>query len=319
MSTSDGPEQTRPLHRLALFLRSHRDEIVALWVDEVRQLPKAKRARRPVLVDHMPELLEQIAIGAERGLSTGHPQRESISLLTSRHALQRLEHGFDLNRVVAEYSLLRASVFTALRGVPDQLSSGEIRYLDSAIDYAIAQAVTSYTATQQRTLKALDKISLTALESGSLDTLLDRLLHTLADQVPAVDTAAILLREGDCLVSHAVVGLEHGVTAPPYSTPIDGNSFSSMVAKSRRPLLLHDAANEPLVMSSMVGGRPVRALFGVPFIEDGEVVGIAHIGSYTARDFSEQDKRLFEVMCRRASAIIAQSMLRERLEESEAR
>ena len=44
--------------RLADFLRENRDDILAKWELEVRSVRAASSLARPLLVDHLPELLE---------------------------------------------------------------------------------------------------------------------------------------------------------------------------------------------------------------------------------------------------------------------
>ena len=47
--------------RLADFLRENRDDILAKWELEVRSVRAASSLARPLLVDHLPELLEDLA------------------------------------------------------------------------------------------------------------------------------------------------------------------------------------------------------------------------------------------------------------------
>jgi len=48
-------------HRLADFLRTHRDAILEAWEAEVRELPAARVLSQVALRDHLPLLLEAIA------------------------------------------------------------------------------------------------------------------------------------------------------------------------------------------------------------------------------------------------------------------
>lgn len=55
-----------------------------------------------------------------------------------------------------------------------------------------------------------------------------------------------------------------------------------------------------------------RELYGMPLLDErGDVMGVAHVGSVTAPQFSEQDKKLFTAMATRATAAIHQHLLRE--------
>src|SRR5919201_854641 len=98
MVASDEPR------RLADFLREHREEIIAHCEQEVRKVRAASQLARPVLIDHLPEFIEELAdyvgelrTGHEVAAPEEHPQI---------HALERLEVGYNLEEVVAEYAIL---------------------------------------------------------------------------------------------------------------------------------------------------------------------------------------------------------------------
>ena len=81
---------------------------------------------------------------------------------------------------------------------------------------------------------------------------------------------------------------------------------------------MKSAATDPLVKSRVLRERGVHALYGVPLIEGGTVIGVAHVGSLTANDFSKEDRRLVGSLASRATAAIYQQMLRARAEIAEA-
>src|SRR5258708_37790249 len=47
--------------RLSDFLRAHRERILSDWVEAVRVLEPAKDIERPVLLDHLPQFLDQLS------------------------------------------------------------------------------------------------------------------------------------------------------------------------------------------------------------------------------------------------------------------
>jgi putative methionine-R-sulfoxide reductase with GAF domain len=143
---------------------------------------------------------------------------------------------------------------------------------------------------RDRTLRTLDRISTAALEAGSLEELLERLLHILLDTTESIDTAAILLRENGDLVLRGSVGLEEEPDDES-RVPI-GEGFSGQIAASQRPLLLHVAASDPQMKLTAIRNKGVRALYGIPLVDRGRVIGVVHMGSVSVSDFSEQDKQL---------------------------
>ncbi|HYO65100.1 MAG TPA: PAS domain-containing sensor histidine kinase, partial [Archangium sp.] len=75
-------------------------------------------------------------------------------------------------------------------------------------------------------------------------------------------------------------------------------------------------ATDPLVRSQVLRQRGMRALYGVPLIAGDELIGVAHMGSLTAFEFSNEDKLLFRVMVSRASALLVQTQLAIREREA---
>lgn len=295
-------------HDLSTFIRERGDEILRDWENAVRALPVARDLDRPALLDHIPHLLRHIADMADE-LAAGKSPTMAKEI-AERHALERLEEGFDLGQVVTEFSLLRDSVLRLWNrdsGASDHVE--DARVLHGAIDRAISESVERYTNARNRTLHALDRLSAAALETHDVDAFLHRLIAVLLETTPAVDTVSILLREGDRLVARASVGLEGEVDAR-FSLRI-GEGFAGLVAKERRPRLLRAASVDPLVVSARVRARGLQALYGVPLVEGDHVIGVAHMGSTTARDFSDQDKRLLSALASRATAAIVQYELRD--------
>ncbi len=302
-SIHSGPRQ------LAAFIRIRKDEILAEWQRVVRRRPTARDLDSLTLVDHIPMLLDQIADMADE-LVSGAPPRLPTDL-AQLHALERLEEGFDLEQVIGEFSVLRDCIVRLWTAQLDgtTVDALGIRALNQAIDRAIAASVQRYTFARDRTLRSLDRISAAALETRSLDEFLVRLLRVLLETTAAVDVATILLRDGDRLRVRASVGMEHEVETR-FSLHM-GEGFAGLIAKTKRPHQINNASNNPLVVSPSLRTGTVKALFGVPLIEGDVVIGVAHMGSLTANEFSVQDRQLVGAMAHRATAAISQHMLRD--------
>jgi signal transduction histidine kinase len=165
-----------------------------------------------------------------------------------------------------------------------------------------------------RRLVAFERIATAALDAGDLDVLLRELLGVFLSAAEAADSAAVLLRKGDLLEARAVVGL--GVPAgggEPPSLRI-GEGFSGAIAAERRPLEI-DGRGAPLLRAAFPHAREVWALYGVPLLHEGEVVGVAQIGSTRAHGFCDAEKRLFGAMVERAAWAVSR---RRELERHEA-
>ena len=300
-----GPGQT-----LSSFILVHKADILSRWKHAVRRLPEARGLSEPALLDSMPQLLDAMAATIAR---QAEPEDDWPRHLVEAHVLDRLNTGCDLDQMVSEYAMLREAILDLRQqaGLP-AADPDDDRRLHRAIDQAISQSVNRFTDAQTRTALALDRIATASFESRGLDDLLRRLLTVLVQSIPAVDTAAILLRSGDVLQLRAAVGLEREAEIGLALNV--GEGFAGTIAAQRRPLLVRSAATDPLVRSPLLHARGVRALYGVPLFEGGSVIGVAHIGSLTAHDFSGADRAMLDHLAARATAAISQQLLRHEAE-----
>ena len=72
------------------------------------------------------------------------------------------------------------------------------------------------------------------------------------------------------------------------------------------------------MLSPTIRRKGVKALYGVPMIHRGKVIGVAHIGSLTAPDFSEADKLLFRTVVSRATSAVVKAQVLADLRRTEA-
>ncbi|HEY5958161.1 MAG TPA: response regulator [Polyangiaceae bacterium] len=156
-----------------------------------------------------------------------------------------------------------------------------------------------------RRLVAFERIATAALETSDIATLLGQLLGAFIGAADAADSATILLRDGEWLRVAASVG-----TAPDALEAREiklGEGFVGLIASERRPLELTDEEPGALAQSSLANPE-VRALYGVPLLHGGEVLGVAHIGSTRAGRFSVSEKRLLFAAAERAALAVAKQL-----------
>jgi len=308
--SQSGPPQSH----LSDFLRHRQGEIVADWTGRVRSLSPTLELSDAAIIDHLPAILARIA---DVVASFQRAQSVSLGKLPEHHAVDRLGRGFDLDQIVIEYSLLRRCILDRWKTeIGPTIDLGELGNLDTAFDESIRLSTVRYAQAREKLLKALDRVSEAALGSGDVESFLDDLLRATLDGTESVDTAVVLLREGDILRVRAAVGLEEELQRV-YSVRL-GEGFAGHVANVGEPVLLRDAAADPIVTSPGILNKGVRALYGVPLVRDGKVIGVAHIGSLTAYEFSEEDKLLFRTMVSRATSVVVKAQLLADLKRTEA-
>jgi len=292
--------------RLSDFLRAHRERILSDWVDAVRVLEPAKDLDRPVLLDSLPQFLDELANFLD-DVRAGHPAKEPVNPPTI-HALDRLEVGYDLTEVVEEYAILRRCIVELVHdeGAP-AMRSAQLARLHTGIDRAIVTSTARYHQASERTLRALERISSTALTYGEAEAMLPELLKVLLETCASVDAASLLLLEGEVLRVHAAVGLGLEETVGEI-VPV-GHSLAGRVAQTRGPIASREAASDPMVTRESIRRTGLRGYYGVPMMLGEELVGVATIGSRHANEFSEEDRLLFRTMSGRAAALIAKARL----------
>ena len=141
---------------LAEFIDSERKHIVAEWETFARSLlPAATGMTAVALRDHADEILTAIVrdmnahqSDAEQSKkSKGKGQAQRMGDMGQLHAALRIDSGFDLGQMVAEYRALRASVLRLWeKGGSDP---GGVTRFNEAIDEALIEAVGTFTHTTQ--------------------------------------------------------------------------------------------------------------------------------------------------------------------------
>ena len=293
--------------RLSDFLRAHRDEIISEWVAAVRRLAPARELDQPILIDHLPQFLDELAEFLDE-VRAGHAAAAEPIDPPAMHALERLEFGYDLAQVVEEYAILRQCIVELVhREDAPAMRSAQLARLHSGIDRAIVTSTARYHEASERTLRALDRISSSALTHRDSAKMLPELLRVLLETCASVDAAALLLLDGEVLRVHAATGLGLETTVGE-AVPM-GASLAGRVAQTRAPISSRDAAVDPLVTRESIKRSGIRGYYGVPLMLGDQLIGVATIGSRTAAEFSEEDRLLFRTMSGRAAALIAKARL----------
>jgi two-component system phosphate regulon sensor histidine kinase PhoR len=131
------------LSKLAVLIRRNREPLLSRWRQEVRELPSARDLDAPTLDDHIPRLLEELAVALETKAD------ETIAEVVRagsppEHGVQRLEDGFDIEEVVAEYNILRGCVHDLAEANGLSLAGKAFHILNRVLDGAIGLAVKAY-------------------------------------------------------------------------------------------------------------------------------------------------------------------------------
>ncbi|MBI3805306.1 MAG: HAMP domain-containing histidine kinase [Nitrospirae bacterium] len=133
--------------KMAALIRQERVALLSRWREQVRELPSAKGLDVPTLNDHLPQLIDELAVALR--LHSGETIPEALKESSPpAHGLQRLQERFDLVEVVAEYNILRGCLHDLADSKGLVLQGKPFHILNRVLDGAIGSAVQAY-ATQQ--------------------------------------------------------------------------------------------------------------------------------------------------------------------------
>lgn len=135
------------LDTFASLIERERKALLAQWRRQVCQLPSAQGLDAPTLDDHVPALIDELAT-AFRGVSDETIPEAILQGTPPDHGRQRLQDGFDIVEVVAEYNILRGCIHDLAERNNVALRGKAFHILNRMLDEAIGVAVQTF-ATQQ--------------------------------------------------------------------------------------------------------------------------------------------------------------------------
>jgi len=145
--------------KLTEFIRANHAPIVKQWETFARTLrPASEAMTNSALRDHADEILTAIvadmeepqAVEEQADKSKGLGEKHRMEAVGKIHAVLRVEDGFKLDQLVAEYRALRGSILR-LWGKAEVTDLNEVTRFNEAIDEALAESATWYASTIEHT------------------------------------------------------------------------------------------------------------------------------------------------------------------------
>jgi serine phosphatase RsbU (regulator of sigma subunit)/anti-sigma regulatory factor (Ser/Thr protein kinase) len=152
--------------------------------------------------------------------------------------------------------------------------------------------------TEER-LRRIASVTDLALANLDVSALLPELLDRVRELLET-DTASVLLWDeaSESLVPAADRGIE-GELPPTFRVPF-GQGFAGRVMAEAGPVLI-DRIDDTTVLNPRLREAGLRALLGVPLWAEGRVMGVLHIGTMSARRFTEHDVEFLQLVADRVS------------------
>jgi signal transduction histidine kinase len=149
--------------RLSDFIRTNHSAIVREWETfAATLLPAASGMTQLALRDHAEEILDAVVADLElpqnateqSQKSKGHGEEHRMEEVGRIHAAVRIEGGFGLSQLVAEYRALRASVLRLFERAAGETCATDLRQVtrfNEAIDEALVEATDRFMLVMNRT------------------------------------------------------------------------------------------------------------------------------------------------------------------------
>ena len=123
----------------AAFLRAERDSLLAAWEAEAKRLPHEGELTRPVLLDHVPALIDQLVHDFE--LLTMSDNTVTVSRI---HGAERQAARLGIRHIVEEYKLLRACIVERAEAAGWVIAGPAGRLFNRIMDETIKASIDSY-------------------------------------------------------------------------------------------------------------------------------------------------------------------------------
>lgn len=147
--------------KLPIFILDNMGKILQEWEDFAKTVFKTVQTKK-TLRDHTKKLLLTIVLDLQQEQSTaeqiekskGHQLKNDIAnTAAEQHGIARMEDGFSINELAAEYRALRASVTKLWGNAKKTLSSADINDLirfNEAIDQSLNESIDSYSFSKEQ-------------------------------------------------------------------------------------------------------------------------------------------------------------------------
>ena len=131
---------------LAALITRDAQSLLESWRGQARELASARHLEVPTLNDHIPDLIGEVAKALRTQCDETIPEALQKGSPPA-HGLQRVQDGFDIEEVVAEYNILRGCIHDLADRNGLVLQGKPFHIVNRVLDHAIGSAVQSF-ATQ---------------------------------------------------------------------------------------------------------------------------------------------------------------------------
>jgi signal transduction histidine kinase len=306
------------------------DELLGALLERTRQILEVDTCAILLLDEETNELVARAALGIEEEVEQGVrvPVGGGFAgrIAAEKHPviLDDVDHAHVLNPLLREKGIKSMlgvpllvegevqGVFHVGSLVPRDFHEDEVELLQLVADRAAlaiehARLFEAERAARER-IEHVQAVTDAALAHLEVNELLRVLLPRIRD-ILRTDTCAVLLLDEhtDELVARAALGIEEEVGV---RIPL-GAGFAGRVALEARPMVID--VDEYPVFNPILRQKHLKTMVGVPLLVRGASLGVLHVGTLTARQFTRDEVELLQLVSERVAIAIERAQLHEEL------
>jgi signal transduction histidine kinase len=306
------------------------DELLGALLERTQQILEVDTCAILLLDEETNELVARAALGLEEEVEqgvrvpVGGGFAGRIAAEKRPVVLDDVDHAHVLNPILREKGIksmlgVPLVVEAEVRGVlhvgslkARAFHEDEVELLQLVADRAAlaiehARLFEAERAARER-IENLQAVTDAALAHLEVNELLRVLLSRIRD-ILHTDTCAVLLLDPETneLVARAALGIEEEVGV---RIPV-GAGFAGRVADEARPMVI-DVDQYP-VYNPILRQKHLKSMVGVPLLVRGESLGVLHVGTLTARRFTQDEVELLQLVAERVAIAIERAQLHEEL------
>ena len=306
------------------------DELLEALLERTRQILEVDTCAILLLDEETNELVARAALGIEEEVEqgvripVGGGFAGRIAAEKRPVILDDVDHAHVLNPILREKGIksmlgVPLVVEGEVRGVlhvgslvPRGFQEDEVELLQLVADRAAlaiehSRLFEAEHAARER-IEHVQAVTDAALAHLEVNELLRVLLPRIRDILRA-DTCAVLLLDPETneLVARAALGIEEEVGV---RIPL-GAGFAGRVAVEARPMVID--VDEYPVFNPILRQKHLKSMVGVPLLVRGASLGVLHVGTLSARQFTRDQVELLQLVAERVAIAIERAQLHEEL------
>ena len=157
--------------------------------------------------------------------------------------------------------------------------------------------------------QALAEIELAVNQPHELQSVLDQIVRTTTELLPASSGATVLLASSEAQLTYSATNLRKNESDQPQPNARVDQTTIQWILENRRAHVVSDIYQSPAFENRELEKMDVRAYVGVPLLMDGQAIGVLFAFDHFRRPYSQDDLDFLHAMAQRAAIAVSKVQL----------